>query len=95
MTPREQIDALMAGINNLPPDAIVPCKKNKTHKISLLVRWEDDLTPVPTADFEIYRGKPQYTSDSIAKGKYSEKSVPPGTYRIFFPTIHANEIIEE
>lgn len=95
MTPREQINALMATVGNQPPDTVVPCKKNKTHWFKLLVRWEDDLSLVPTADFEIYRGKPQYTADLVAKGKYSEKNVPPGNYRIFFPDIDESEIIEE
>ena len=94
MTPRQQIDALMAGVADTPPDIVVPCKANKTHWFKILVRWEDDLTPVPTADFEIYRGKPLYTSDMVAKGKYGEKNVPPGNYLIFFPSIHDAEIIE-
>lgn len=95
MTPRQQIDALMAGVGNQPPDLVVPCKANKTHWYKLLVRWEDDLSLVPTAAFEVYRGKPLHVSDSVAKGKYSETKVPPGNYRIFFPEIHESEIIEE
>jgi hypothetical protein len=95
MSPREQIDALMAAVGVEPLPAVLPCKKPKTHTIKLLVRWADDLTPVPMAAFEIYRGRPQYTADSVVKGKYSTKGVPPGTYRIFFPEIHESEIIEE
>lgn len=94
-TPSEQIQALMANVANQPPDIVVPCKANKTHTLKILVRWEDDLTPVPTANFEIYRGKPQYLTDMVAKGKYSVSNAPPGTYRIFFPDIHDAEIIEE
>jgi hypothetical protein len=95
MTPRQQIDALMAAVDNQPPDIVMPCKTNKTHWFKILVRWEDDGIPVPAANFEIYRGKPQYTTDMVAKGKYGEKKVPPGSYRIFFPDIHDAEIVEE
>jgi len=94
MTPRQQIDALMLAVAEQPPDIVLPCKANKTHLFKIKVRWEDDLTPVPTANFEIYRGKAQYAADMVAKGKYEEKKVPPGTYRIFFPDIHESEIIE-
>jgi hypothetical protein len=95
MTPRQQIDALMAGVADQPPDIVVPCKAVNTHWFKILVRWEDDLTPVPTANFEIYRGHPQYAADIVAKGKYGQKSVPPGNYRMFFPDIHDAEIVEE
>ena len=94
MSPRDQINALMNTVGNQPEDVVAPCKKNKTHTIQLLVRWQDDLTPVNSADFEIYRGKPLYTSDSVVKGKYKEKNVPPGNYKLFFPDIHADEIEE-
>jgi hypothetical protein len=95
MTPREQIDALMSGVADQPPDIVTACKANKTHWFKILVRWEDDLTPVPMASFEIYRGHPQYRADAVAKGKYGEKKVPPGNYRVFFNEIHEAEIIEE
>ncbi len=84
----------MQGVADQPPDQVVPCKKNKTHWFKLLIRWEDDLTPVPMADFEIYRGKPLYTADVAGNGKYAEKAVPPGNYQIFFPSIDKSEIIE-
>ncbi|HWB83566.1 MAG TPA: hypothetical protein VG675_05475 [Bryobacteraceae bacterium] len=95
MNPSQQIAALMNGVANQPPDIVVPCKKNKTHSIKLLVRWEDNLAPVPMTDFKIFRGKTQYTSDSVAKGKYAEKKLPPGTYRLFFTEIDESEIIKE
>ncbi len=94
MTPAEQIQALMAAVANQPPDVVVPCKANKTHTLKILVRWEDDLTPVPTANFEIYRGNLQHTADMVGKGKYGESKVPPGNYRIFFPDIDESEIVE-
>jgi hypothetical protein len=94
MTPRQQIDALMNAVQNQPPDIEVPCKQNKTHWFTILVRWEDDNTVVSTADFEIYRGEALHANDMVAKGKYGEKKVPPGNYRIFFPNIHDTEIIE-
>ena len=95
MTPRQQIDALMAGVADQPPDCVAPCKAVNTHWFKILVRWDDDLTPVPTASFEMYRGKAPFVSDMVAKGKYGQKNVPPGSYRIFFPDIHDAEIIEE
>ena len=91
MTPQQQIDALMGAVADGPPDAIVPCKANQTHTIELLVRWEDDLSPVPTANFQ----KAAYDADMAAKGKFAKKKVPPGTYRIFFPDIDEAELIEE
>jgi hypothetical protein len=95
VTPAEQITALMAGVADQPPDTVAPCKANQTHTISLLVRWEDDLAPVPSANFEIFRGSSKYATDMAAKGKFRQKKVPPGSYRIFFPDIHDSEIIEE
>jgi hypothetical protein len=95
VTPRQQIDALMQAVAEQPPDLVVPCKANKTHKIDLLLRWNDDLSPVPTANFEIYRGKTLFAADMVAKGKFAQKAVPPGSYRIVFPDIHDAEIIEE
>ena len=84
----------MAGVGNQPDDIVIPCKANKVHTLKILVRWEDDLTPVPTANFEIYRGNSQYTTDMVAKGKYGESKVPPGSYQIFFPEIDESEIVE-
>ena len=95
MTPREQIQALMAAVANQPPDIVAPCKANKKHTLKLLVRWEDDLSAVPTAAFEIYRGQAQHVADMIVKGKFSEKQVPPGSYRVVFPDIDESELIEE
>jgi hypothetical protein len=95
MTPADQITALVAGFGENPPDTVAPCKKNKVHKIDLTVRWKDDLTPVQMTDIELHRGKPLYTSDSIVKGKYKEKNVPPGAYRVFFTEIDASEIEQE
>jgi hypothetical protein len=94
MTPREQINALMGAVQDQPPDQVAPCKKNKTHWFKLFVRWEDDETPVPTADFEAYRGKSVYTSDIVGNGKYGDSKVPPGNYQVFFPNIDQSEIIE-
>jgi hypothetical protein len=85
----------MAAVADQPPDLVVPCKANKTHTIAVLVRWADTLEPVPTTYFEIYRGKPNFVKDMTAKGKYGQKKVPPGSYRIFFPDLHEPEIIEE
>jgi hypothetical protein len=85
----------MQAVADQPPDAVAPCKANTTHWFKILVRWEDDLTPVPMASFEIHRGQPMYRTDAVAKGKYGEKHVPPGNYRIFFDEIHEAEIIEE
>ncbi len=95
MTPREQIQALMAAVANQPPDIVVPCKANKTHTLQLLVRWDDDLKAVPTAAFEIYRGQAQYVADMVVKGKFSDKKAPPGSYRVVFPDIDESELIEE
>jgi hypothetical protein len=94
MTPQQQIRALMASVAT-PPDVVAPCRANKTHTIDLLVRWEDDLSLVPTANFQIYRGNGMYLSDMVAKGRFGKRKVPPGTYRIFFPDIHDTEIVEE
>jgi len=30
----------------------------------------------------------------VAKGKYGESKVPPGSYQIFFPEIDESEIVE-
>lgn len=95
MTPQQQIAALMAAVADGPPDAVVPCKANQTHTISLLLRWEDDLSPVPTANFEVFRGTAAYDTDMAAKGKFAKTKVPPGIYRIFFPDIDEAELIEE
>lgn len=95
MTPDQQITALMASVSDSPPDCVVPCKANTTHTLSLLLRWEDTLDPVPTANFRIFRGSSPHVSDMAAKGKYRQTKVPSGGYRIFFPEIHAAEIVEE
>ena len=85
----------MQGAVDSPDDQVVPCKKNKTHNFNLLLRWEDDLTPFPLADFETYRGKTLYVSDHAGNGKYAAKNVPPGTYQLFFSNIDESELIEE
>jgi len=95
MSPADQIAAITAGFEENPPDVVEPCKKNKTHKIDITVRWKDDLTPVQMTDIEIHRGKALYASDAVVKGKYKEKNVPPGHYRVFFLDIDQAEIEPE
>lgn len=95
MTPREQIQALLAAVANQPDDIVAPCKKNKVHTLKLKVHWEDDNKPVNTASFEIYRGQAQYAADVLVKGAFTDKKAPPGNYRLVFPDIDESEIIEE
>jgi hypothetical protein len=95
MTPQEQISALMAGVDEQPPDAVMPCKSKPTHTLQLLLRWEDDLSPVPSASFDIYKGGARFASDRVVKGKFTQKKVDAGGYRVFFPDIDQSEIVEE
>jgi hypothetical protein len=95
MTPQEQIAALMAGVDEQPPEAVMPCAAKPTHKLQLLLRWEDDRSPVPSAKFEIYKGSARFASDMAAKGTFTQKKVHAGSYRVFFPDIDASEIVEE
>ncbi|KPF46626.1 hypothetical protein IP87_12715 [beta proteobacterium AAP121] len=95
MTPQEQIAALMAGVDEQPPEAVTPCKAKPTHKLLLRLRWEDDLSPVPSAKFDIYKGAALFASDMVAKGVFTQKKVHAGSYRVFFPEIDESEIAEE
>lgn len=94
-SPGEQITALVSGFADSPPDGTLPCKKKKTHTIELTVRWKDDKKPVDLTDVKIYEGKNEHADDSVVKGKYKEKDLPPGTYKLIFPEIDASEIEQE